>query len=277
MLAARGADAVREAAEYRIGHARARMASHLAGLADGQATASATGITVQVAVSRTGDRLVIDFTGSSASAETAANLTRPATVAVVLAQLAAEVIEDTGMSQGILEAVDLVLPEASCVNAAVPAAVSLGWRCVAPVVSTALAQALRSEPAFVSPPPLMVLFPEIGAAPTALPLAVSPGFRPRANIAGSDAAGGRRRLISAEQSEIDGHFSLLHREFEGNDIAAEIVIRRSGMEGIVVPGADTAPEITQDAPLARDRSNVLAFQDGAHIRFVYPERRETQP
>lgn len=279
MLASRGADPVREAADYRIAHARTRMAGHLASLADGagEATAATIDATVRVTVRHDDDRLAIDFSGSSPSSETTANLTRAATAAVVLTQLAAEVIEDTGLSQGILDSIDLALPEASCINAAFPSAVSLGWRHIAPAVSSALARAVHREPAFTVPPPLVVLFPEIGASPTSLPLVVSPGFRPMANIAGGDAASGRRRLISAEQTELDGVLSLLSREFEGDGITAEVAIRQSGIEGVIVPGAGHEPDIVQDAPLSRDRSNVLAFQQGARIRFVYPERREERP
>ena len=279
MLAARGPDLVGSAVDHRIAHARARLASHLDGIVggSGEAREAATGAIVRVRIARDAGRLVVDFAGTSIASVGAANLTAAATRAVVLAQLAAEVIEDTGMSQGILEAIDLILPEGSCVNAAFPAAVGLGWRQIAPAVSAALARALSREPAFAPPPPLVVLFPEIGAAPVSLPVVLSPGFLPRAETAGGDAASGRRRLISVEQAEIGGDFSVLGREFDGGGMSAEVMVRRSGLEGIIVPGADVAPEIVQDAPLARERSNVLALAAGARIRFTYPERTGGRP
>ena len=279
MLSARGPDLVRGAAEHRMAHARARLVNHLDGIAGGSGEAGVprTDAVVRVCVGRDAGRLVVDFAGTSAASEGAANLTSAATRAVVLAQLAAEVIEDVGMSQGILEAIDLILPDGSCVNAAFPAAVSLGWRQVAPALSEALARAISREPAFAPPPPLVVLFPEIGAAPVSLPVVLSPGFLPRAEAAGGDAASGRRRLISVEQAEIGGDFSILRREFDDGGMSAEVMVRRSGLEGIIVPGADVAPEIIQDAPLARERSNVLALAAGARIRFTYPERTAGRP
>jgi N-methylhydantoinase B len=279
MIAARGGDLVRSAADYRIAHARARLASHLRGIAaaTGEASLPGTAGMVRVSTAPGNDGIIVDFSGTSDATESAANLTPAATAAVVLAQLAAPVIEDAGMSQGILDAVTLVLPPGLCVSAAAPAAVSLGWREVAPAVSTALARATRRQPAFAPSPPLVVLFPEIGAAPVALPMTLSPGFLPRAETAGGDAAAGRRRLISAEQAEVEGVVSILHREFDGGGISAEVEVRRASLEGIVVPGAEVAPDIRQTAPLARERSNVLALAVGARIRFTYPERKETLP
>ncbi len=279
ILAARGATLVQSAAEYRIAHARARLASHLRDMAAATVEAPLPGTAgiVRVSIVPADDGIIVDFAGTSDAAESAANLTPAATAAVVLAELAGPVIEDVGMSQGILDAVTLVMPAGLCVSAAAPAAVSLGWRQVAPAVSAALARATRREPAFSPSAPLVVLFPEIGASPVAVPMTLSPGFLPRAETAGGDAATGRRRLISAEQAEVEGIVSIVRREFDDGGMVAEVEVRRADLEGIVVPGAEIAPDIRQAAPIARERSNVLALAVGARILFRYPERTEALP
>lgn len=278
MIDGRGAEAVRAAAEHRMAYAHARTLSHLGALALGQGEAilgEGDG-SVKLSLSRGGDGGVsVDFTGSSAQVEGSANLTRAATHAVVLTQLAADLIEDMGMSQGVMDAVRLTLPDASRVHAAFPAAVSLGWRVVAPAVSQALAQACGQAPAFAAPPPMMVMFDAIGSVPATLPMVVSPGFSPLAGASGGDASAGRRRLASVEQSEIAGHLRILRREFDetgSGGISAELQLRRAGLEAIIIPGALSEPQISQAGPLARERSNVLSLDAGATVQFAYPSR-----
>lgn len=275
MIAERGAEAVKAAAAHRIDYARARMESFLVGLTQGIGHADLPGdgqVKVTVGRSDTG-KLHVDFSGTTAQIEGSSNLTGAATQAIVLTQIAADLIEDAGLSQGLLDALHVTLPASSRVNASFPSAVSLGWRQVAPAVSEALAMALGQEAAIAPPPPMMVLFNAIGTTPVTLPLILSPGYSPLSGACGGDAASGRRRLISAEQTEIAGVLRVLRREFdEAGGISAEVLVRQAGQEAIIVPGVDPAPIISQSGPLERERSNVLSLDEGASVQFVYAPR-----
>lgn len=266
MIDQKGLAPVQEAARHRISYGAARARAALEGIGAGQASDGG----ISVALTPAPEGLSVDLSGTAPAGEDARNMTLTATRGVILTQLLAEVIEDTGLSQGILDAVQVAAPEC-CLNAEFPAALSLGWRELAPVLSRALGRAGGGQVAFDPAPPLMVLFPTIGTMPVMQPVTLSPGFAPGAGLAGGDAAGGRRRLISAEEAEAAGLFRLDTRELTEEGLAAQVTLMSAGLEGISVPGAE-APAIVQDTPLERPRSNVLSLAMGAQIRFTYPQR-----
>lgn len=252
-----------EAAEHCIsyGAERARMA--LASLTAGQGENGGVKVTLSP-----GTPCVLSLEASAASGEDAMNMTRVATLSVVLAQLLPEVIEDAGLSQGLLDAITLHSRAGTVVDAAFPAALSCGWRVVAPALSAALAEAMGTAPVIRQAPPMLMLFDEIGAGPVTVPMVLSPGFSPSAGCAGSDAASGRRRIISAEEAELAGRIFLHHRESTETGIDAKVTITATAQEAIILPGG-RAPEIS--GATCRERSNVLTLPPGAQVTFTYPE------
>lgn len=264
MIEDKGLALTNAAAESRITYSALRAQTALADLSEGSGCCG--GVVVSL---RTADaRPCVDLTGTAASAEDPGNLTLAMTRAVVLTELLSEVIEDVGMSQGILDAVEIITEQGTIAHAAFPAALSCGWRRVAPDLSKALAQAAGTLPAFKPAPPMVMLFDEIGAGPVTQPVALSPGFTPEAGCAGSDAASGRRRIISAEEAETAGRFTLQRREIEDDRIIADVTITASDQEAILVPGG-TTPVIT--GAETRERSNVLRLPVGTTICFTYPQ------
>ena len=263
MINDKGLDLTNAAAAGRIAYGAARAKTALKAIDGG------TGRTGDIAVSvKPGEPLCVDLTGAATSAEDAANMTLADTRAVVLTDLLGEVIEDAGMSQGILDAVEIITRPGTVTDAAFPAALSCGWRLIGPALSGALAKATGRAPAFDPAPPMVVLFDEIGAGPVTQPVALSPGFIPRADCAGSDAASGRRRIISAEEAETADLFMLKRREYSADGITAELVIKADQQEAIIPPG-DTLPTIT--GATSRDRSTVLRLPPGTTITFTYPQ------
>lgn len=271
MVAQKGLALVSEAATRRIAYGGARMRAALAGLQPGMGEAG--GIRVRLAPGES--HAEVDFSGTEGASEGADNLSLAATRAAVLAQLAAPVIADAGMSQGVLDAVAVVAPEGSRVNPAFPAAVSLGWRVSAPLVAEALAVAMGSEPVIWPAAPLVMLFDEVGTAARMAPLTLSPGFTRRPGFAGADLSAGRRRLMSAEEAEMAGIVSLQHRQtVENEGVVAELRLTRGGLEGIVVPGSVSAPQL--EGAASRARSNVLSLPEGTVLRFEYPAAKGNQ-
>lgn len=260
----KGLDLAMEAAEHCMSYGAQRAKSALAGLALGQGACGG----VAVALRADKDGLRVDLSGSDASGEDAMNMTAAATKAVVLSQLLADVIDDAGLSQGVLDAVQIVAPNATVVNAAYPAAVSCGWRVIAPALSQAVAQATGQPAAFQPAAPMVMLFDEIGAGPVTVPSILSPGFVPIAGCAGSDTASGRRRIISAEEAEMAGRVRLHHRELDEDGITAQITVTAEGQEAIILPGS-AAPDVT--GATERARSNVISLPSGATLTFTYPQ------
>lgn len=266
MIDQKGLDLVQSAAEERIAYGLARAKSALQDIPEGKAKVD--GIELSI---RQENVLVVDLTGTHKTQDDATNISLQSTQAVVLTQLASEVIEDAGLSQGILDAIKIHVPKDSLLNPSFPAALSLGWRITAPMLSLALAQATNGQPKIYGAPPLVMLFDEIGAGAVTQPIALSPGFTSCAGYAGSDAASGKRRIISAEETETTGAVFLEQRQLSDTGIEAHVRIMRDGLEGIVVPGAST-PQM--DGAEGRPRSNVLSLPSGTSIRFSYPTTGE---
>lgn len=279
-----GLEALMRAADHGIAYARIRAAHSLDRIAapggTGSAALSEDGfapVEVAVSIARAGEALRIDFSGSSRTSEGSANLTPSATRAAVVTQLFSGLLEEFAVNEGLLEAVEIVCSEDRCVNPAYPAAVSLGWRLVSPLVSAALAQATGTDAAvFAAAAPAMVVFEAVGSAAQSEPTLLSPAYRPAEGLAGSDPLDGLRMLPSAEELETAGAFRLLARQFDGEgNILAEVEVAREGFEAILPPtGDDNRPAVRQRRPLVRDRSNVLDLEAGAVVSFSYA-RRET--
>lgn len=196
------------------------------------------------------------------------NMTEVATKAVVLSQLLHDVIDDAGLSQGVLDAVIVTSEVGTVVDAAFPAALSCGWRVVAPALSEALAQATGRQAAFQPSMPMVMLFDEIGAGPVTHPLALSPAFTPLTGCAGSDTASGRRKIISVEEAEVAGRVMVQNRIASQGGIAASVTVSAEDQEAIIVPGG-AKPVI--DGATQRERSNVVRLPKGATLTFTYPE------
>ncbi|MDE0113498.1 MAG: hydantoinase B/oxoprolinase family protein [Albidovulum sp.] len=261
----RGLGASTRAAEARIAYSRARAEAHLAEVACGRAAAQGIGLVVE----HDEAGLAIDLDGTDGISGSASNMTLAATRAVALSQLAGELIEDGALAQGLLDAIAVRCSDNCILAAKAPAAVSLGWRITAPKFAAALAEATGTVSLFAPPVPLLMMFEEIGSVPESHPAAISPGFVRTANGSGSDAASGRRRLMSVEMTEIEGRLSVASREATETGMVAEVVVMAEGFEAITVPGGPE-PEITQSEPLERKRSAVLSLAPGARIRFDYP-------
>lgn len=252
-----------EAAEHCIAYGAQRAASVLKEITSGHGTCAGVAAEVQQ-----GEVLTVAFQGSAASGEDAMNMTAVTTKAVVLSQLLSEVIDDAGMSQGVLDAVNITSEPGTVVNASFPAALSCGWRVVAPAVSQALAQATGQNAAFQPAPPMVMLFNEIGAGPVTVPMALSPAFTPIGDCAGSDTASGRRKIISAEEAEVTGRVMLHQREISKGGIMAAVTVTAEDQEAIILPGG-TPPKI--DGATQRERSNVVSLPEESMLIFTYPE------
>lgn len=252
-----------EAAEYCIAYGAQRAKSALAAVSAGQGVSGGVQVDVQ-----TGDVFTVCLDQSAPSAEDAMNLTSATAKAVVLSQLLPDVIEDAGMSQGILDAVSITSAPGTVVDAAFPAALSCGWRVVAPALSAALAQATGMVAAYQAAPPMVMLFDEIGSGPVTVPMALSPAFTPISGCAGSDTASGRRKIISVEEAEISGRVMLHQRETAEDGIAVRVTIMAEDQEAIVLPGG-ASPDI--QGATQRERSNVINLPKGASVTFTYSE------
>lgn len=260
-----GLDLAVAAAAHCMDYGAQRAKSALADIPAGRAECG--GVVVQVTP---GTPLTVVLDGSAASAEDSMNMTAAATKAVILSQLVPDVIDDAGLSQGVLDAVQITSTAGTVVDADFPAALSCGWRVVAPALSAALAEATGTCAAFLPAPPMVMLFDEIGAGPTTVPMALSPGFTPIPGHAGSDATSGRRQIISAEEAELSGRVMVQRRQCEAGAITATVTITATDQEAIVLPGG-ASPDI--DGATQRERSNVINLPQGSVLSFTYPEER----
>lgn len=266
MIDQRGLDLVASAARQRIEYSFNRAKAYFQKLPkDGQAKFE----DISVSYNRKDDGLTVNFSGTVSAAEDASNLSWSSTLGTVLTQLAAEIIEDSGMSQGVLDAIKVECEEGSLLRPKFPAAVSLGWRITAPKVSEALAQAVGVEAVIYPASPSVVLFNEIGSNEVTQPVLLSPGYTYCAGFSGADAAAGRRRLVSVEETEAIGTVSIQKRQLTDGGIEAIVEISKEGLEGIVLPSS-SEPVLEQDTPLERPRSNVMHVAKGCKITFTYP-------
>lgn len=102
-------------------------------------------IVIMLEITKNGDRIAFDFTGTDAQVRGNFNLTFNATQSAVCFALKALLDPDVPNNHGIFEAVDIVAPEGSLVNCVSPAAVALRANTcqrVVDVVIGALAEAL---------------------------------------------------------------------------------------------------------------------------------------
>lgn len=136
-----------------------RAAGNASGNAIGSATgnvpdnvsAHTPGVTVQVTLTKTGDRLHIDFTGSSAQAPAPVNAP-PAAVLAALFFFLRTLAPDAPSNHGCLRAADWVLPEGSVVNPRFPAAVNARTATVKLACNTLLAAWAKADAAHASAP-----------------------------------------------------------------------------------------------------------------------------
>lgn len=287
LIETHGLAALGQAAEYGIAYARSRAIRSLDRLAAtsglGKASLVEDGIGSIEVVARTErceNGIRIDLSASSPTHERSANLTPSATLAVVVVQLFTDLLDEIAVNEGLFETVTIVSGEDQCINPAYPAAVSLGWRLVAPLLATALAEASGTGMAVLSAAaPTMVAFDTIGSSEQCIPIQLSPAYRPAAGIAGGDTLDGMRIIPSVEQLEAAGTFRLLSRELDdAGNIVAKVEIRRDGLEAILPPTGDVnRPIVQQDRILARARSNVLDLEAGALVTFTYVPRGSGGP
>lgn len=139
MVAGRGEAAVRSAMRDLVGYADRLVAAGLRAIPDGTFTAEdyleddgfgSGPIRIRVTVTVAGDRLRVDFTGSAPQVPGGVNAVAAITASAtryVIRCLAQDLLGvDIPAGGGSLEAVDLVLPEGSVVNARPPASVAAG-------------------------------------------------------------------------------------------------------------------------------------------------------
>jgi N-methylhydantoinase B len=81
---------------------------------------------IQLTATKKGDRLILDYSGSSSQASTSINATYHAAMGCAFAILAGRLFYDIPWNEGILKPLELRLPENCIINAKYPAAVSQG-------------------------------------------------------------------------------------------------------------------------------------------------------
>lgn len=81
---------------------------------------------IQLTATKKGDRLILDYTGSSPQAATSVNATYHAAMGCAFAILAGRLFYDIPWNEGILKPLELKLPDNCIINAKYPAAVSQG-------------------------------------------------------------------------------------------------------------------------------------------------------
>jgi len=81
-------------------------------------------LSVEVAITKEGDRLTVDFTGSSPQTEGSENISSHGAISSAMNPLLAMLCYDMPWNSGLFEPVDFILPENSIVNPQRPAAIS---------------------------------------------------------------------------------------------------------------------------------------------------------
>jgi N-methylhydantoinase B len=146
-----GADVVRAAMDWSITDARRRFSQEIAAWPDGTYEADVyfdadpagnRDIHVHVAVTVTGDRLIIDFDGSDTRPEIQAWSTFGNTRGNAIAQLASMVDPSIPKNEGFFDCIELRVPEGSCLNPVEGKPVSSGTHHPGVEVSDAIAVAM---------------------------------------------------------------------------------------------------------------------------------------
>jgi N-methylhydantoinase B len=146
-----GADVVRAAMDWSIADARRRFSQEIANWPDGTYEADVyvdadpagnRDIHVHVAVTVTGDRLIIDFDGSDARPEIQAWSTFGNTRGNAIAQLASMVESTIPKNEGFFDCIDLRVPKGCCLNPTEGKPVSSGTHHPGVEVSDAIAIAM---------------------------------------------------------------------------------------------------------------------------------------
>ena len=146
-----GADVVRSAMDWSITDARRRFSQEIAAWPDGTYAADVyfdadpagnRDIHVHVAVTVTGDRLIIDFEGSDTRPEIQAWSTFGNTRGNAIAQLASMVDASIPKNEGFFDCIELLVPEGCCLNPTEGKPVSSGTHHPGVEVSDAIALAM---------------------------------------------------------------------------------------------------------------------------------------
>lgn len=126
-----GARAVDDAGSELITQSEALLRARLAELPDGSwqsrqyLDVNGETATVRLTMTKTGDRLVFDFTGSSEQSRHAINCTKWASLGGLFAPLFPLLCYDITWNEGVIRPVEMVAPEGSIVNCTRPAPVSV--------------------------------------------------------------------------------------------------------------------------------------------------------
>ncbi len=163
LIAERGAATVRGVMQRAIDIAEAQVRGKLRQIPDGSWHGEAwmdgvrVGadelVRVVVALTRTGDKLVFDWTGSDAQVDAAVNSTEHATLAGTSVPLYSFLCQgDIDWNEGLLRCIEVIAPAGSVVNATFPAPVSIctvGFRWLVTVAAAqAVARMFDATPAF---------------------------------------------------------------------------------------------------------------------------------
>jgi N-methylhydantoinase B len=151
LVATYGAGAIRGAVDTTIEDTRRRFRQEIAGWADGTYEADAyvdsdpagnTDIHVHVAITVSGEQIVVDFAGSDERPELNAWSTFGNTRGYTIAQLASLVDPSIPKNEGFFDCIDLRVPEGSCLNPGVGKPVSAGTHHPGVEVADAIAVAM---------------------------------------------------------------------------------------------------------------------------------------
>lgn len=132
-------------------HAAGNSLGNAPGNPSSNAPGHTPGVTIHVTLTKSGDRLHIDFTGSSAQAAAPINAP-PAAVLAALFFFMRTLAPDAPSNHGCLRAADWILPEGSIVNPRFPAAVNARTATVKLACNTLLAAWAKADPLHANAP-----------------------------------------------------------------------------------------------------------------------------
>ena len=248
-----GEQAVLGALDYTLDYTERRFREEIARWPDGtyEAETLADGdgaytldICLRVAATIDGDRLTLDFSGSSPQVRGFANSTLPNTWSWLFVALGSVIDESIPKNEGLFRPVRIIAPEGSVVNATEP--VATGYSTITPgsdvaeVVTLALAQAIPDR---------------VGA-----PWEKKPKF----SISGVDPRTGQRYLSLNFVAQLSGDGAT-----RGHDGWGGLPISKGGMTYTTVEMSETQyPHLTEEHEYATDVCGAGQWRGGLGVRTV---------
>lgn len=230
------------------------------------------------------NKVTIDFTGTSETAEQGLNLTRQSASAAAMLAVVASEHDDLDLNEGVLNSIEFNFPENSLVNPKFPAAVNLGQtitsHIVAACVNQAVTAALKANEDSPLPVygtgPAAVLYAPVGTVEENPPLYLEPGFSISAAGWGPAVMRGGRRLASAEELEIAHELRVAKRELSDSGDMHVIVknIAATRELSLAAPGVIADGQQASIIQLRGDDmsgcTKVDVFNQDDALEFIFP-------